>query len=272
MSEAATEDQKAEREARRHREAVLALFLLLLQATNAEMRATAMQFLLGRSTPEALAAQFVFTLGRAHAHASYFGRVLAGDPELPNEADMQRAAAVMETQAIFLKGLVRDLKHGRYALTEEEPEGNPQGASGRERVPSGWGDLTNRLLLYSLRLRGTANEAWISALPAQTSIYWRLGKSEKPRRVPTRSRGQVAGVLGYASEQSGLSGFPERLRDSRSASEHCRSCEVYAAGSPYTPATLPTTPGSAECICLSACRCSLEIDGMPAGVPFPGGI
>lgn len=223
------EAQKAEREARRHREAVLALFLLLLQATNAGMRATALQFLLGRSTSEALAAQFVFTLGSAHAHASYFGRILAGDPELPNEADMQRAAAVMETQAIFLKGLVRDLKHGRYALTEAEPEGAPGSVPGSS-LP---GDLTNRLLLYSLRLRGTANEAWISALPAQTSIYWRLG---------------------------------------RSASEHCPSCEVYAGGSPYTPATIPTTPGSADCICLSACRCSLEIDGMPAGVPFPGGI
>ena len=79
--------------------------------------------------------------------------------------------------------------------------------------------LSARLRLHAQRIRGTANDAWSQSLPADTLIEWRLGPN----------------------------------------ANHCPSCPVFAAGSPYRADSLPTTPGSADCICLSACRCSLVV-------------
>jgi len=94
---------------------------------------------------------------------------------------------------------------------------------GRSRYPlaedgSLPGDLAGRIRLYVLRCRGTANEAWSMALPPDTLINWVLGPNKN----------------------------------------HCPSCPEFAAGSPYRADALPTTPGSADCICLSACLCRLE--------------
>jgi hypothetical protein len=41
--------------------------------------------------------------------------------------------------------------------------------------------------------------------------------------------------------------------------EHCQNCLDLAAGSPYTPANLPTVPGAGATECLSYCKCTLEI-------------
>ncbi|MEW5875812.1 MAG: hypothetical protein AB1752_11615 [Candidatus Zixiibacteriota bacterium] len=40
--------------------------------------------------------------------------------------------------------------------------------------------------------------------------------------------------------------------------EHCPTCLAYAAGSPYTAATLPGIPAQANTECNGSCRCNLE--------------
>ena len=94
------------------------------------------------------------------------------------------------------------------------------------------GDLANRIRLYVLRCRGTALEAWSLALPPDTLINWVLGPN----------------------------------------TNHCPSCPQFAAGSPYRADSLPTTPGSADCICLSACKCHLETLGGATAFPVPEGV
>jgi hypothetical protein len=46
------------------------------------------------------------------------------------------------------------------------------------------------------------------------------------------------------------------------AAEHCPTCLAFAAGSPYTAATLPGVPAQANTECNGSCRCNLE----PAGI------
>lgn len=42
--------------------------------------------------------------------------------------------------------------------------------------------------------------------------------------------------------------------------DHCFSCPELAAGSPYTPETLPTFPGAGDTECLTNCYCSLTYE------------
>lgn len=40
--------------------------------------------------------------------------------------------------------------------------------------------------------------------------------------------------------------------------DHCPTCLAFAAGSPYTAATLPGIPAQANTECNGSCRCNLE--------------
>jgi hypothetical protein len=57
--------------------------------------------------------------------------------------------------------------------------------------------------------------------------------------------------------------------------EHCATCLEFAAGSPYTRETLPSTPRAGDTLCLSNCKCHLEFDagagiaGAVGGTPSP---
>ncbi|MDI6781408.1 MAG: hypothetical protein QME49_04800 [bacterium] len=42
--------------------------------------------------------------------------------------------------------------------------------------------------------------------------------------------------------------------------DHCHDCPELADGSPYTPETLPTFPGSGDTACLTSCCCSLTYE------------
>lgn len=142
----------------------------------------------------------------AHVQAATLGRNLAGASVAPID-NQEFAASVMREQVPFVAGLVEDVAAGRYELADDGS------------LPPA---LKQRAELYALRLRGTANEAWVLSLSPNTLIRWTLD--------------------------------PSAL--------HCEKCKEYADGSPYTAATLPTTPGSADCLCLSRCRCELEtVDG-----------
>jgi GNAT superfamily N-acetyltransferase len=44
------------------------------------------------------------------------------------------------------------------------------------------------------------------------------------------------------------------------AAEHCADCLDFAAGSPYTRETLPSTPRAGDSACLSNCLCHLDFD------------
>lgn len=81
-------------------------------------------------------------------------------------------------------------------------------------------EIQARASLYAYRLVGTANTAWTNFLAPGTLIWW---------------------------------------IDSKDASE-CTDCADIAAGSPYSPEDLPTTPGAGDTACIFACRCDLATD------------
>jgi hypothetical protein len=69
-------------------------------------------------------------------------------------------------------------------------------------------------------------------------------------------------VSGTANEAWGLSQETDAgLVWNLGASDHCADCPGLAAGSPYTPASLPTWPRMSGTACLSNCTCTVTADG-----------
>lgn len=104
-------------------------------------------------------------LVQQHAKAVALGRGLAGGTRAIT-ADRQAARSVVfgkDGEAQFLKGFVADLKAGKF--TDED--GNP-------RVKA----IQYRLGLYSRKLAGTANQAFVDLSPESESFAWVLGDGE----------------------------------------------------------------------------------------------
>jgi hypothetical protein len=145
-------------------------------------------------------------LSTAHTQAAVIGRQHGGDTRRQMQADKQAARKVVyskDGEGAYIANFVKDILSGRY--TDEE--GNPEVAR-----------IASRSLLYSRRLVGTANQAFVDASPASVLFFWRLGGAE----------------------------------------QHCLACPALAANSPYSKETLPTTPGSADTPCVFRCLCSLN--------------
>lgn len=181
----------------------------------------------------------------AHAQAAMIGRQHAGDMTPMTAGDQAFAEGVMLEEMPFLLGFVEDLKGGRYSrgkVSESAPAaddsrkptravenvatGDSGGArpSGDSAVPEEFvagqdtAAIVKRAILYAGRLTGTANEAWVAALPVGTLIDWVLGRTEN----------------------------------------HCGMCPELAANSPWTTETLPTKPGMNQTPCLFFCDCELR--------------
>lgn len=71
--------------------------------------------------------------------------------------------------------------------------------------------------------------------------------------------------MGFVDVSASTAEFTWRL----GAKDHCPDCPDLAAGSPYTKATLYTTPGAGDTPCLGYCDCDLERDD---GATSPGPI
>lgn len=142
-------------------------------------------------------------LNQSHAQGWRLGRLLAGDDTPFGERDRLMGIAAADKQGVFLRAFLDDLDNGRYV----DDEGNAF-------VPR-W-----RANLYRGAVRGTANESFVDAGPADAQYLWVLGGSE----------------------------------------EHCEDCPRWAADSrdlPFTPDTIPAFPGSGDTPCLGNCKCKL---------------
>lgn len=205
-----------DREAKRKAE-TLALFLALLLLTKKKMAASVMAFLLGEMHAEDLSQNLVTILTNAHAQATSLGRRLAGGNPLHETSNLHFAIAVMTTQIGPLARFVIDLRNGRYLLVDGE-------------LPK---DAQTRILLYVLRVRGTANDAWRRTLDKATRYLWNLGFNVE---------------------------------------RHCNVCPEREAQShvePYTNETIPGLPGDFSTPCLGFCDCNVTTTDGETCFPYP---
>jgi len=103
--------------------------------------------------------------GRTDAHL--LGALLGGGD--PSDLDAQIAGLIAaDGQEPYLLGFLQDIKDGRYGPMDE----------------LNVGPIGSRLDLYALRLRGTANQAWVNAGDDLEQIYWRLGAGDHCEDCP----------------------------------------------------------------------------------------
>lgn len=139
------------------------VFLALHRDTGEQASALVAQVAVGEIGPRQFGELLAAVLEEAHTEAVVIGRQHAGDPA-PLEADDRAfAARIVDGEAEFLAGFVRDLEQGRY----EDRDGNFRVVQAQQRAG-----------YYSNRLTGSANEAWTLTLPPETTlIYWHLNQS-----------------------------------------------------------------------------------------------
>lgn len=117
----------------------------------------------------------------------------------------------------------------------------------------------------SKRLISASEQKWVESAMRQEMGYFAglLGdlKSGKPLssmagRVQMYGSGLKA--LYAAGQVSGMGSDSVVDWVVDPAAEHCEDCVFLAKNGPYTPDTLPTTPGAGLCRCLSSCKCKLR--------------
>lgn len=87
----------------------------------------------------------------------------------------------------------------------------------------------------------------------------------KAEAAQTRAQAYAGRLTGSANEAAALTSDPEtEIHWHLHAGESCPDCVRIAAGSPYTPETIPTWPGMNQTQCVFNCRCSTEMAGKPA--------
>ena len=150
----------ADTDVEKRRKALLLLFLLLIDDAFDHLSQSVRAYLIGSANIHVTSARFVAALLGAHTTSAYYGRQAAGVTAPLGQIDHAFAQAVMAGQSQYVTRLVTALADGEYTLTEDK------------ELP---GDLRHRLLLYALRLRGTALEAMTLAFPLDTMIERRLG-------------------------------------------------------------------------------------------------
>lgn len=159
----------------------------------------------GLLTGEAFADRLGVLLEEGHALAVVIGRHHAGDTAPMEEDDKTFAQTVMDDEATYLSFFSSEIASGKYGTAAEHPQTE---------------QLRRRAYLYLGRYRGTANEAWVLASPADSRWDWVLAEKEEEA--------------------------------------HCNDCPELAEGSPYTADTLPTYPGANDTDCLFNCTCNLK--------------
>lgn len=155
--------------------------------------------------------QFDAILLDGHTSAYEMGRHLAGD--LTDDVnDLLRGMAARDAESYYVRGFVQ-------ALVDLDPR-YWDAELKAWRVDA----IKARQDLYLGKLRGTANDAFVSKSPADLNEwYWRLGGAE----------------------------------------EHCEECPQIADLSPFTADTLFTKPGHCDTPCRMNCLCHLErVDGV----------
>jgi len=200
---------------------VFAAFLLLQQNLQKDIINAVALYIGNIVTERELRKGLEASILGAHTRAAGLGRILAQNvPELTLEGkDEAFGHLTLADQSGYLRGLADDVVTGRYTTPENSV------------APA----LKSRALLYARRLRGTADEAWVSEFPDDTRFLW---------------------LLGYGVEQ------------------HCEVCPMYASRSviePYTKHDLPPPPGSGKTPCKVNCDCRLRTVGGKSGFPFEPG-
>lgn len=149
------------------------------------------------------------------AEATVLGRRRAGDDAPPEDDDRKFAWLALEEQKGYLDGFVEDLKDGRYEDADDKLDTDA---------------IEKRAKLYSSRLTGIANEAYVLASDEEELWEWVLGGSE----------------------------------------DHCGVCPERAANGPYKADELPGHPGDNSTPCKFNCLCSLKrSDGREGFKPTP---
>jgi hypothetical protein len=212
-----TDDERKAAEDKRRRELLILLLALLIQTTSVQLDGHVAQLVDGKTDTTAFGAAMLKTLASSHATAGYLGRTLAGSLAPFGKSDVQFGELVTQTQSPFVRQFVQDLDAKKYT-DAEAAEGEPSLLSPR---------IYRRASLYARRLRGTANEAWLLALPQDTLIHWRIGGNEN----------------------------------------HCDDCPELEADGPYRAQDIPTVPGAGDTECMVNCLCYLETDTGEQGFP-----
>ena len=205
-----------EKRRKRERDALLLLFAFLLSDAYHRLTSTIQSYIAGTlGSSWVLSDTLTEILTDAHSHAAYLGRRLAGVRNPFGSGDVRFGRSVMLGQTRYLAGLVNDLANGEYVQNEDGTFS---------------GNLQQRIDLFTLRARGTANEAVLLAGDPERLIWWRMNALLK----------------------------------------HCRTCPVFAASSPRKAKDWDVQPGSADCECLSNCGCDfIDEDGNVVGFQLP---
>lgn len=139
--------------------------------------------------------RFALLLQEAHTEAVVIGRHHAGDTAPLEEDDRAFAASVMDGEAEFLAGFVKDLETDRYRDDE-----------GEFRLSA----VEQRSVWYTNKLVASASEAWALTLPPDTTLlYWLLSGGEScPDCVTLHSRSpwRVGELEQYPADGSTICG------------------------------------------------------------------
>ena len=148
------------------------------------------------------------------------------------------AALKRDLQAFYHKAFKLGVASSGHATNTTQEE--------QRWVESAWDDESQ----YILRL---CRE--IGAGQSVDNLHWRVKMYPK-----------VLSALFDAGRVSG--GHPETLYYwvVDAMAEHCQDCVYLQSQSPFTPRTLPTTPGASLCQCRGNCKCSLRSVQVSIGV------
>lgn len=117
----------------------------------------------------------------------------------------------------------------------------------------------------SKRLVSSNEHKWVDSATRQEMGYFsgllldmKAGKPLSKLAVRVQMYGSGLKALYSAGQVSGMSTDTVVDWIVNPSAEHCEDCIFLSNNSPYTPETLPTTPGAGLCRCLSSCKCTLK--------------
>lgn len=117
----------------------------------------------GRITASDFADDFYTLLYGAHSEAWAIGRQVGGDRAKLNEDDQLLGLEIADNETEYLNSFINDIEDGRYT-----------DADGNLKI----GAVKQRANLYLGKLRGTANEAFVSASDPDDQFDWRMSAIE----------------------------------------------------------------------------------------------
>lgn len=167
----------------------------------------------------------------------------AGHP--PTGDDQRLLVAELAAQRDYLDGFAADLAH---ALAAALSPLDPAWAVVAER-PTPAGAVAAAITAATHTAVGLLTQALAGLTPKLSA---RLAQYANAARA-AYYRGAVARAAGG----------PWRVWWELGAAQHCVGCSDYAAGSPYTPDSLPAVPGDGSTPCRGNCKCSLRFERVP---------